>query len=126
MKTAPFLALLVVGLASSISAQNVVVMGALTPSAAPAAPAVCSDGTCRPRVAYRAPVAYPAPVSYAAPAPVYYSPNVIYIGGACGYPRPNYFSGYGCGYGYRSYSPSVIYFGGGQAYVHGYNFTHCR
>src|SRR5262249_18982148 len=113
------------GLASSASAQNVVVMGSLTTSGAPSAPAACQGRACPSPVAYQAPVAYPAPVSCAAP--VYYSPNVIYFGGACGYPRPNYFSGYGgYGCGYRSYSPSVIYFGGGQACVQGYNFTHCR
>jgi hypothetical protein len=126
MKTAPFLALLFAGLATSASAQNIVVMGALTASGAPSAPAVCQGGACPSPVAYQAPVAYPPRVACAPP--VYASPNVIYIGGACGYPRPNYFSGYGSGYGcgYRTYSPSVIYFGGGQACVQGYNFTHCR
>jgi hypothetical protein len=121
MKTTLLLALICAGMASlSLHGQTVIVVGAVgyTTAAAP----VCQVSAC-PGVVVP-PVVYPAPVAY-----YYASPNVIYVGAGCGYPRPNYYSGCGYSAGYSGWgyaSPNVIPFGAGQAYVQGYYFRHCR
>jgi hypothetical protein len=103
--------------AASAFAQSVYVYGAVNYGATPA-PA-CQTGGCPPAAVQPAPVARPVAA--------YRTPTVIYVGAGSGYPRPNYYSGWGYGPGYSSfYAPNVIPFGVGQAYVHGYAFRHCR
>lgn len=121
MRTTWLLAVICAGMVSpSLRGQTVIVTGAV--GCAPAAVPVCQVSA--------APVFVAAPVAYVMPAAHYYaSPNVIYVGAGSGYPRPNYYSGcgYSAGYGGWGYAaPNVIPFGVGQAYVHGYNFRHCR
>ena len=66
-------------------------------------------------------------MAQAAPVVRQRSPDVIYVGAGCGYPRPNYYSGWGYSPGYSTWcGPNVINFGAQQAWVHGYAFRHCR
>lgn len=120
MKTTWMLALaLGAGATLSLPAQNLYVFGAVNTSGNSGA---CPAGPCP---AVRAPA--PAAPACAAAGVRARSPDVIFVGAASGYPRPNFYSG--CGYepGYAGWSsPHVISFGLGQAYVHGYYFRHCR
>jgi hypothetical protein len=137
MKALSLIAVVVAGLtAGAVQAQNVVLAGAVTYSAPAVATVQAAPVAQQPAVMYPAPV---QPVVFAAPAMVYrpYSPNVIYFGAGCGYPRPNYFSGSGIAYPYGAYypayrgycyPPAVPYYGYGyrSAYWPGYAFGHCR
>jgi hypothetical protein len=133
MKTLSLIMLVVAGLSvGALQAQNVVIAGALNYSTPAMATVQAAPVAQQPAVVYQASV---QPVAYAVPVAAYraYSPNVIYFGAGCGYPRPNYFSGYGYyypygGYGYGGYCypPPVTYFGYGRGYGPGYYYGHCR
>jgi hypothetical protein len=126
MKTILMIGSLLVGLSClPLHGQNVMVFGAVNSTVA-SAPNGQSGGS--PTVVVNVtPVACQTPVVIYRPV----SPNVIYVGGGCGYPRPNYYSGgcYGPGSGGWAWDyapPNVIPFGMGQGYLHGYHFRHCR
>ena len=127
MKTTFWLTVVPAGLlamAVAAPAQSVFVYGAVNYSST-AAPAY-QVGGCGTAV-QPAPATCAQPVTYVAPAVTYRSPTVIYVGAGSGYPRPNYYSGWGYGPGCSTYyAPNVIYFGGVQSWAHGYAFRHYR